>query len=92
MFSITDYQIHVISPCRVISKAIETYQNERAPKYPSLQETEGEGQSEVEGEGEGDTKPAVSVTVVNETGISTELVNKESEEIPVKVEETPIEV
>ena len=92
VFSITDYQIHVICPCRVIYKAIETYKNERAPKDRSPSETEGEGGSEVEGEGEGDLKRAVSVTVLNETEINMELVNKESEDISVKVEETPIEV
>lgn len=79
----------MINPSRIVSKAIETYKNEIAPSLPK---TEGEGEGEIKVEGEGDLKPTISVTVVNETEISTELVNKESEEISVKVEETPVEV
>ena len=79
----------MIDPSSIVSKATETYKNEIAPSLP---ETEGEGEEESKVEGEGDLKPTVSVTVVNETEISTELVNKESEEISVKVEETPVEV
>ena len=77
----------MINPSSIVSKAIESYKNEIAPSLPK---TEGEGEIKVEGED--DLKPTVSVTVVNETEVSTELVNKESEEISVKVEETPVEV